>query len=322
MLMDSSRQEATSINGGKSVTSLLNIGEQLDDHMVQAIIQCLKQKLRKFSHQVAGHDDLLRLSLPSQLFNQLTHFQDGPMHLLLKPTVIKEIQFYANAKSCKDIAPVLPKFYGWMHVDALIDHGLNLTLRDKCTHFILIEDLLADMNAEQCRIADIKIGRQMYASCDDSVDDSKRQRMIVKNSTTTSVNLGLRITGLRYEQSSGKLFTKQDGKMLKNFQDFQDVMQDFTTIGRDLNVDRQVRERLAVDLTTMARNLPQEVQLHSSSVLIIIDTVTFNAKIKLIDFAHSFITQDPDYLASSNVHQEIQTCLLTLRKSFGVDDDD
>lgn len=93
--------------------------------------------------------------------------------------------------------------------------------------------------------------------------------------------------------------------MLKNFQDFQDVMQDFTTIGRDLNVDRQARERFAVDLTTMARNLSQEVQLHSSSVLIIIDTVTLNAKIKHIDFAHSFITQDPDYLVSSNVHQEI-----------------
>ncbi|KAI8089704.1 uncharacterized protein BX664DRAFT_139887 [Halteromyces radiatus] len=169
--------------------------------------------LKKFEHQVAGHDNLLQLPTDDLI--------------VIKPASQQEREFYEHSQQYDEFMAWIPECYGSLHASTdteiqLLDKKLDaVTLQSNTTintssnenhldEHLCLENILNGFT-RPC-IVDIKLGYKIY---EDSADEVKRNKMIKNAKGTTIESLGLRISGMKTFDSIERVYTtypKQYGR--------------------------------------------------------------------------------------------------------------
>ncbi|CUS22100.1 LAQU0S04e08218g1_1 [Lachancea quebecensis] len=164
---------------------------------------------RKAKHQAAGHDG---------------NFTDAEESLFFKPTTVQEVEFYQQIQ-CRDaertstdlkLEAWMPVFLGTLEagvtgkaressdseVQSAIAAHTNLIQNEPgpSPHnkpIIVLENLLHGYKSPN--ILDVKLGKTLY---DDSASDDKKLRLRKVSQETTSGSLGLRICGMKLQESA------------------------------------------------------------------------------------------------------------------------
>ncbi|KAG5460726.1 MAG: hypothetical protein BJ554DRAFT_7187 [Olpidium bornovanus] len=159
---------------------------------------------RALEHQVAGHDGVLATA-------------DG---LIVKPCTDTEVQFYrlvTATEEHRDVASFLPEFHGAVRLgedgprlvgpedgnkrevqNILFDcvGGFCPVPDDASAHAVILENLLQGFRKPS--VMDVKLGTQLY---DEFCSEEKKERMREAARITTSLTLGLRITGMKVKRA-------------------------------------------------------------------------------------------------------------------------
>jgi 1D-myo-inositol-tetrakisphosphate 5-kinase/inositol-polyphosphate multikinase len=125
-----------------------------------------------FSHQIAGHNDILLLS-PT---------------VLAKPVTETELSFYLDAQDPQHSAVrgYMPEFGGEVTFPNPDPNG-PLQLR-----YFKLENLLAEFTSP-C-VLDVKLGTRLY---DSDASEEKREKMRGQAESTTSGVVGVRVCGMK-----------------------------------------------------------------------------------------------------------------------------
>ncbi|RUS33334.1 hypothetical protein BC938DRAFT_472093 [Jimgerdemannia flammicorona] len=206
--------------------------------------------LKRFDHQVAGHDSLLQHPTSDLL--------------VVKPCSVIEREFYESARTRPEVAEWLPEFFGYLRIASdeekrllgrkvkaeetedgvvgkkIVGMSLNLTGPDDIlcvilnlrshralvmqpsritslnkplqTHYICLENIVHGFK-HPC-VMDLKIGTRLYS---DDASDNKRHRMLDKAAKTTSGSLGIRITGMKVFEPTSNSYTVYTKPFCKSF---------------------------------------------------------------------------------------------------------
>jgi len=193
---------------------------------------------------------------------------------IMKRVGKNEFQFYSKTLSqYPTVSEYLPKFFGTETIEQ--------------NEYITIEDLTSVYNTP-C-ILDIKIG---ISSVGEDASPEKKESMGKKDSQTTTVKLGLRITAMKVYQvdkSDYVSFGKDWGKKVTE-DNFFDSLMNFFHNGKGVRVD------LLPKYLEFLRNLleffesQRDLRFYSSSLLFLYDADESNKKavpqVRMIDFAH------------------------------------
>lgn len=155
----------------------------------------------------------------------------------------------------------------------------------------MLADLLADCT-HPC-VMDVKMGTRFY---DDDATPTKREKMIQLCNSTTSMSTGIRISGIKRYDPVQNVFQVHDKEMGKSLtaDTIHDGVALFLPISHDMLdsfIDQVVLKLKAIRAVVQEHNL----RLYSTSLLFYYDynTPIDSLMIKLIDFAHSHVQDNP-----------------------------
>jgi len=190
-----------------------------------------------------------------------------------------EYDFYKSvSEKYPELIPFIPKFYG--------------TLEEEGKCWVVMEDLTAGMS-KPC-VMDIKMGT---TSAGEDADPVKRAEMEKKDNESTTVALGMRITGMKvYKADKGEFqqFSKSWGRKVTP-ETMKDALATYFSDGIKLRKDilRLFFEKLEPINKWFENQF--KLRFYSSSLLFVYEGDTSRepvVKLRMIDFAHVFPIND------------------------------
>lgn len=218
-----------------------------------------------FPHQIAGHPGtILSPSEPNDIY-------------IAKQLIQREYEFYKDLTlHCHDaLLSFFPKYYGIAY-----SNGQPYLILENILHSMILPSSI-----------DIKLG---YRTFDDYADSSKREMMYIKDCSTTTCQLGIRISGVHFRDQD-TVFDKNACKEISSNE--HSLKQCISSFFFDTKLRRMFLDML--NLLIQALSTSHELVLYSSSLLIAYDIKDqdeyVDIRLKLLDFAHSHWGKSSDY---------------------------
>ncbi|TIA90922.1 hypothetical protein E3P99_01328 [Wallemia hederae] len=229
--------------------------------------------------------------------------------LLIKSTNATELEFYQSVNIAHSIYPHIPQFYGVL----TLQPSAQGEQADAPKEAIVLENLTDYFSIPN--ICDIKLGRVLHEA---SAPLEKRQRMEESARTTTSHSAGMRFTGFKVWNSDTETYDstgKEYGKSITKEQ-LPEALRRFIPLKHSLTPPqlKLVMQSIISQLQDMREAVfSMPFRAIASSILIVHEADADDfleeqaAMVRLIDFAHTHITDDatPD----TNILAGIDTLL-------------
>jgi hypothetical protein len=242
-----------------------------------------------YKNQIGGHHLLLhRQKQSSQIY---------------KETYERECNFYDyifnSDGNMNVIKNYVPRYFGSIQnnknmtnfsCSSLDDFYNENTEINKSEYFIILEDLCHKYK-NPC-ILDIKLGtRQFGLNC----NEDKIKRKIYKSKISLTEKYGFRIAGCKYNNNN---YNKRDC-LTFSYEQTKNLILDFCNNNSDLaNVFLQ---KISVFLDDI-KNINEFFNIYTSSLLLLYDSENMieTAKITMIDFAHTYFTDEIRFAKNKN----------------------
>ncbi|KAI6659737.1 hypothetical protein LOD99_10670 [Oopsacas minuta] len=279
---------AANIYGPRNVSEMLSQLENGSNTNLSQealrLLSCIPEGYIPLPHQIAGH--------------RHTNGKEGLLRnihkpqILLKPLVVKEIQFYQylqSADASQDVVNIrkfVPNFHGIVQLNE--SHG--------SADYLALEDCVFPFT--KASIVDLKIGKKFY---DKGTDESKVLRTRVKYTVLEAA--GFQIVGMRVFQPSlneFKFYNIKFGQGLSDYDSANKGMLDFLDNGTEIRYDlvpsiikkvTEIKNWFAAQTT---------FKLFATSILLIYEgsqtpgVDRSRVDIRLVDFAHTTLATEAE----------------------------
>ena len=191
-----------------------------------------------------------------------------------------EVRFYQSLPNHYNAEQIsfFPAFYG---TTTVVGQGNYFVMEDLTYHY-----------QSPCML-DIKMGR---SSVGEDADPSKKAAMEEKDRSTTTTDLGQRITGFRVYNVETDSYTKRGKDFTKKITAAQylDTLRSFFHNGKRLRSDLIRHFLVELERVYQFMSTQRQFRFYSSSLLFVYDgkNPEYHGRLKLIDFAHAHPIRD------------------------------